>query len=180
MALNDKQKRFCEEYLVDYNATQAATRAGYSEKTAYSQGHDLLKKPEIVAYIDELKEKTAAKLNITRERVMQELGRLAFFDVRKLYDDNGMPLPLSELDDDTAAAIVGLDYATKGNAEIGTADILKIKLADKKGALELLGKHFKLFTDQVEHSGNVVLTDAESARRIAFVLARAAKGDKKA
>lgn len=53
MALNDKQRRFVDEYLVDLNATQAAIRAGYSPKTAGSQAFDLLKKPEIHEYIEE-------------------------------------------------------------------------------------------------------------------------------
>ena len=53
IAVTDKQKRFCDEYLIDLNATQAAIRAGYSKKTAYSIGVENLKKPEIKSYIDE-------------------------------------------------------------------------------------------------------------------------------
>jgi phage terminase small subunit len=57
--LNERQKRFCDEYLVDLNATQAAKRAGYSAKTSYSQGHDLLKHPEIKPYIEKRLEESA-------------------------------------------------------------------------------------------------------------------------
>ena len=65
--LNDKQKRFCEEYLIDLNATAAAIRAGYSEDTAYSQGQRLLKNVEIQKYVKEHQKNTSTKLNITRE-----------------------------------------------------------------------------------------------------------------
>ena len=59
--MTEKQKLFCEEYLIDLNATQAALRAGYSEKTAYSIGNENLKKPEIQEYIQKrLKEKEDA------------------------------------------------------------------------------------------------------------------------
>ncbi len=54
--LTPKQKRFCEEYVVDFNATQAAIRAGYSKKSAYSIGPENLKKPKIRNYIRELKQ----------------------------------------------------------------------------------------------------------------------------
>lgn len=68
--LTPKQERFCEEFLTDLNATQAAYRAGYSEDTAGSQGHDLLKKPEIQTKIAELRAKLSAKTELTQEWVL--------------------------------------------------------------------------------------------------------------
>lgn len=143
--LNDKQSRFVDEYLLDLNATQAAIRAGYSQKTAGSQGFDLLKKPEIAAEIEKRRQIIAEKAGLSTERVLQEAMRLAFFDIRKLVDKDGNPLPLNKLDDDTAAAIQGLDVATVGNAEIGVGQVLKYKIADKNSAIERLFKHLGLF-----------------------------------
>lgn len=143
--LNDKQSRFVDEYLVDLNATKAAIRAGYSQKTAYSQGFDLLKKPEIAAEIEKRRQLQAEKAGLTVERVLQEAMRLAFFDIRKLVGKDGHPLPLSDLDDDTAAAIQGLDVATIGNADVGIGQVLKYKIADKNSAIERLFKHLGLF-----------------------------------
>lgn len=77
MALTPKQRRFAEEYLVDLNATQAAIRAGYSKHTAGSQGHDLLKKPEIRALVGEHNEKRAEKVGLTAEGVLEGIKRLA-------------------------------------------------------------------------------------------------------
>ena len=151
MKLNLKQEQFCREYLVDMNATQAAIRAGYSKKTAGSQAHDLLKKPEIESELSRLMQERSERTGITADRVLQEIAKLAFLDPRKLFNDDGFPRLVHELDDDTAAAIAGLDVAQIGNSEMGVGSVLKYKLADKKGSLELLGKHLKLFTDKVDH-----------------------------
>lgn len=73
MALTNKQQRFVDEYLIDLNSTQAAIRAGYSEKTAYSIGNENLSKPEIKAAIEESQAKTADRLQITKESLIQDL-----------------------------------------------------------------------------------------------------------
>ena len=78
MALNQKQKRFVLEYLIDLNATQAAIRAGYSEKTAYSIGQENLKKPEIQRAIQSRQVTLQNKLEITQEKVLEELAAVAF------------------------------------------------------------------------------------------------------
>lgn len=71
--LNEKQQRFVDEYLVDLNATQAAIRAGYSKKTAYQQGHELLKHPEVEQAISAAKAERAERTEITKDMVVQEL-----------------------------------------------------------------------------------------------------------
>lgn len=83
MSLNPKQKRFCKEYLVDHNATQAAIRAGYSKKSAYSQAHDLLKKPELQAEIAKLAKPIAKKIETSAVRVIEDLAEIAH--EKKLY-----------------------------------------------------------------------------------------------
>lgn len=143
MALTPKQERFVQEYLVDLNATAAAKRAGYNSKTAYSIGQENLKKPEIQSAIQEAKINLQKRTEITQEMVIRETAKLAFFDVRKMFNQNGKPLDISNLDDDTAAALVGLDVqdiADKDGDYVGY--VKKYKMADKVKALELLGKHF--------------------------------------
>ena len=75
--LSPKQERFAMEYLIDLNATQAAIRAGYAKRTAGSQGHDLLKKPEIQAAIQEGRQEAEKRTDITLDRVLHELAILA-------------------------------------------------------------------------------------------------------
>ena len=149
MALTPKQERFVQEYLVDLNATQAAIRAGYSERTARAIGQENLTKPDIQTAIQEARAKSAQKLEITRERVLQEYARLAFFDPRKLFEENGKPKDINQLDDDTAAALVGLDlmeeYEGAGEDRQFVGYTKKYKLANKLGALDGLGKHLGMF-----------------------------------
>ena len=141
--LNDKQILFCQEYLIDLNATQAAIRAGYSVKTAGQQGFDLLKNPEIQSRITKNMKKREERTEITQDRVLKELGRLAFLDIRKAFDDNGNLLPIKDMDDETAAAISGLEVVRAGE---GFTDITsKIRLIDKKGSLELVARHLGMF-----------------------------------
>lgn len=73
MALTEKQKRFCDEYLIDLNATQAAIRAGYSDKTAYRTGADNLRKPQIKAYIDRRMAEKEADLIADQDEVLKYL-----------------------------------------------------------------------------------------------------------
>ena len=71
MELTDKQQRFCEEYLIDLNATQAAIRAGYSENTAQQIGSENLSKPVIQQYISKYKESKSKELNITLNDMLE-------------------------------------------------------------------------------------------------------------
>ena len=148
--LTPKQALFVREYLVDLNGTQAAIRAGYSKKTAASQAERLLRNVEIARAVQAGMDRRASSIEINATRVLQEIAKLAFFDPRKLLNSDGSPKPIQDLDDETAMAVAGIDIVTKGNDDLGYADILKIKLADKSKNLELLGRHLKLFTDKVE------------------------------
>jgi len=146
--MTPKQAAFVQHYLIDSNATQAAVRAGYSVKTAYSIGEENLRKPEIRAAIDAAMSDTAARLGITAERVMRERSRLAFFDPRRLFASNGEPIPIHELDDDTAAAVAGMDvleeFAGSGETRVFVGYTKKYKLASKDPSLAALEKYFGL------------------------------------
>ena len=142
MALTPKQKRFVAEYLVDLNATAAAKRAGYSEKTACEQAARLLANVKVQDAVQSAMQEREKRTEITQDMVLRETAKLAFFDVRKMFDNNGKPLDISELDDATAAALVGLnvqDVTDQDGDYVGY--VKKYKMADKLKALELLGKH---------------------------------------
>ena len=142
--LTPKQQRFVEEYLVDLNATQAAVRAGYSEKTAYSVGGENLRKPEIQQAITEAKKKRSEKVNITAEYVLGNLVEVAERCMQKR--------PVLNM---KGEQVVDEDGANKWTF-------------DSKGAnraLELLGKHVGCFVDKVELSGALNLGVLEEARR---------------
>lgn len=150
MALTPKQQRFVAEYLKDSNATQAAIRAGYSAKTAGSQGHDLLKKPEIAAAV----QVHLQKVGVTSEVVLGELLRIARADMADAFRKNGALKPLSEMPEDVRRALAGIDVedATKAHAAI-----TKVRFWDKNRALELLGRHLKLFDDKTPQAPTTVV-----------------------
>lgn len=155
--LSPKQERFCEEYLIDLNGTQAAIRAGYSKKTANEQAARLLANVSIASKIDELRAAQSKRTLITADRVLTELAKIAFSDMRKFskWGPSGVSLIDSEsLSDEDASCIAEVSETT---SESGGS--IKFKIHDKKAALELLGKHLKLFTDKVEHSGKITLED---------------------
>lgn len=144
--LTPKQAQFVREYLIDLNATQAAIRAGYSAKTAEWIGPQLLTKSHVASAVGAAQQKRGEKTGVTAERVVQEIARLAFFDPRKLLKSDGEPVPLQELDDDTAAAIAGVETATeRQRGEEGVTVIRKYKIADKNSALEKLAKHLGIY-----------------------------------
>jgi phage terminase small subunit len=148
--LNEKQRIFCEEYLIDLNATRSALRAGYSEKTAYSTGHELLKKPEIQNYISERKAVRSERTAITADMVLKEFAKIAFSDIRSFYKPDGsLKLP-SEMGDE-AHCLGGIEtdeiwaYNPETEKKERVGEAKKIKLYDKVRALESLGKHLGIF-----------------------------------
>lgn len=152
--LSALEQRFVDEYIIDYNATQAALRAGYAYSTADSKSplwvgkkreSCPVNKLHIWDAVQEARKAQQGRTEITADRVLREAARLALFDPRKLFNPDGTPKPVHELDDDTAAAIGGIDVVSIGNAENGVGQVLKYKVSDKNSALEKLFKHLGLY-----------------------------------
>lgn len=153
--LSPKEQIFVREVLAHGNATKAAVAAGYSKATASVTGSKLLRKAKVSQELAKLQKTLLSKLEISAERVLQGLAELAFFDPRKMFNEDGSMKKVTELDDATVHALAGMDveklfkHFGKGQAEeIGT--ITKIRLCDRGLNLERLGRHFKLFTDKIE------------------------------
>ena len=189
--LTDKQRKFCDEYLIDLNATQAAIRAGYSEKTAYRTGADNLRKPQIEEYIAKRQKELSRSTEITQERVIKELALIAFSNnadyahvVEKkmkaevggalvdVLDEDGKPVmyrtvePVltEELTEEQKRALAVIKKGRDG---------LEVKSCDKVKALELLGKHLGIFTDKIEANVN----DTTRSELSELLAQRKARGD---
>ncbi|GBR43342.1 terminase small subunit [Gluconobacter roseus] len=156
--LNAKQARFVEEYLVDLNATQAAIRAGYSEKTARQQASEQLSKPDIQQALSEAQQARSARTQITQDRVIQEIARLGLSDIRGAFSLGGSLLPPSEWSDDLTAAVASIEVdQRKEPGEDGERyTVTKLKLWDKNAALEKLCKHLGLYERDNEQKQIVV------------------------
>jgi phage terminase small subunit len=167
MPLTPKQQRFVTEYLIDLNATQAAIRCGYSEATAKSQGSRLLTNADVAAAIAAGQAQRFARAELTADRVLEELRRLAFADIRTLFDEAGNWKPIASLTAEEAAQIeqfeVIIKNASAGDGHLDT--IHKIKRTDKLKALELLAKHFALLVERVQVSGDADLLARLTAAR---------------
>ncbi len=154
--LSPKQERFCQEYIIDLNGTQAAIRAGYSPKTANEQSAQLLAKLSIKSRVDELNNGIKDKLIITAERVLAELARLATMDIAKAFDGEGNLLDIKDMPEDVRRAIASIEVAeSEVDGRITTTK--KIKFWDKNKSLETCARHLKMLTDKVEHSGKPTL-----------------------
>jgi len=149
--LTPKQKRFVDEYLIDLNATQAAIRAGYSKKNADKIGWELLGKTRIKAAIDKAIKAREERTKVTQDKVVKELAKLAFSNMKEFAEwgpDGIRFIESEELDDEAAACVAEIAQV---NTKNGTNT--KFKLHDKKGALELLGRHLGMFVDKHELTG---------------------------
>ena len=148
--LTPKQQKFVEEYLCDLNATQAALRAGYSVKTAMAIGAENLKKPQIHAAVQAEMDKRSARTEVTADSVLKEICKIAFSDIRNVFDENGRLLPVHMMSPDVSASISSIKISTKsipGSDPVDVEHIAELKFWDKNSSLEKLGKHLKLFND---------------------------------
>lgn len=159
MALRGKQQRFVDEYLVDRNATQAAIRAGYSQKTATVIGAENLTKPNIQEAIKLGEAEIAERTKITQDRVMKELEKIGFSNMLDYITitNGGDPVTdFSALTRDQAAAIseITVEEYTEGRGEDArNVKRTKFKLSDKRSALVDMGRHLGMFKDKVEITG---------------------------
>ena len=156
MALTDKQEMFCREYLIDLNATQAAIRAGYSEKTARASGCENLTKPDIQNRIAELKADRNELVNIDAAYVLKRLIEIDQMDVLDILNDDGGIKSISEWPKVWRTTLSGFDINTSvTNFDETTIEniLKKIKWPDKVKNLELLGKYVTVqaFKDNVKN-----------------------------
>lgn len=167
--LTPKQKTFCNEYLIDLNATQAAIRAGYSVKTANRIGNENLSKLDIQNRINELIKKRESRTEITQDRVLNELAKLAFANATDYVEVEDMGTykrvnvtATKDIPKDKIAAIASIKEGTNG---------IEVKLHDKVKALELVGRHLGMFKDKIELSGetNINITPMTSDERKARI-----------
>ena len=159
--MTDAQKRFCDEYLIDLNATRAY-KIAYSrckkDETANVNGSKLLRNTKVQEYISEKMKDREQRTKITQDMVIKELAKIAFLDIRKLYTENGQLKNVADIDSETAGAISSLEtleeYEGYGDDREKIGDTQKVRLLDKTKALELLGKHLGMFKDKVEIEQN--------------------------
>ena len=138
--MNEKQRKFVDEYMKDFDATNAAIRAGYSAATSYTNSHKLLRHPAIAVAVERAVAARKQRIGATADRVVEEYARIAFADIRRVFDwdEGGKNLRVKTgLSADDAASIREVERAEDGS--------VKVKLYDKKASLDALARHLGLF-----------------------------------
>ncbi len=158
--LSDKQALFCEEYLKDLNATQAAIRAGYSQKTAAKIGSENLLKPELSARIQELRLKVSERNELTTDMIIKELMALGFWNIQDFIDAGNTIKDLTTLDRKITRSVVGIEVKETFIPDPGGGEPIKevttkLKMVDKRGALVDLGRHLGIFEKDNTQKGKI-------------------------
>jgi phage terminase small subunit len=190
--LSGSEQRFVDEYLIDFNGTRAyqAAYPAVAKTSARACAYKLLTKDHIQAAIAEGARRTAAKLELTRERILRETARIAFFDPRKLFHADGTPKEVTELDDDTAGAIAGIEVIEEladGERDERQAHggslkrrqrgpvigyVKKYKVADKNSALERGARFLAMFKEDNEQRADPLRELLKAMGRSSFPIAR--------
>lgn len=152
--LTPKKRKFALEYLKDLNGAQAAIRAGYSKNGAAVTATNLLIDPNVKEIIEQEQAKHAEKSGITIERVLKEYAKIGFSDITDYldYDNSGVRLKASkDLADGKTAAI------SEVRADVESGEV-RIKLHDKKNALDSIARHLGMFKDSVELKSDALVS----------------------
>ena len=159
--MKDSQKIFCEEYLIDLNATRAykVVHPNVKDETARVNACKLLTNANVQEYIQELVKEREERTKVTQDMVVQELAKIAFFNIKDIYDEKGKLKQVNDMNDNTTKAISSIKV--KQNSKTTTKDMpiehipeqmIEVKTNDKVKALELLGRHLGIFKDKIEVS----------------------------
>lgn len=141
--LTDKQARFCEEYVIDFNATQAAIRAGYSKKTAGQIGEQNINKPAIRTRLRELQQKASKHLEITHEDLLSQLKTWAESDITETL---GLTIAeLKELPVQVRRLITKAKRTTRKHRDGSTEEVVEIHFVSKEAALDMIAKHIGFY-----------------------------------
>ena len=161
--LTEKQKQFCDEYLIDFNATRAykaVYKSCKKEETASANSSRLLRTEQIKAYIAERQRDLQKRTEVTQDKVIKELAKIGFSDLKNYLhyrtaktvvgvDENGEKIvdysPVIDLIDSEQ-----VDTSVVKKVSISRDGVFSFELHDKQKALEMLGKHLGLFTEKKE------------------------------
>jgi len=190
-AAAERLVRFVEAYIANgENGTQAAIAIGVPERGAHVQASRWLKDVKVQKLLEKKRQELRARYALTTDRVVQELARVSYFNPKRLVDANGKPIPLHQLDDDTAAALSSVEISEvetrgRGKNKVVINRLVKGRPFNKPTALEKSIKILRLYDKPPppppDETGEQRMEDPrDTARRMAFLLAKGARADEKA
>jgi phage terminase small subunit len=174
---NQRHELYCQGVVEGKSSDQAYADAGF--KPSRKNASRLKTKEDIQSRIRELQKRALERHDVTIDRIIEAYAKIAFSDIRKIFDEQGnLKLPCA-LPDDLAAAVSGLEIVTAQKGQGKVEYVAKIKLADKRSALDSIGKHLHMFKEDVTVKAEVVqktVSDLELARRLAFLMEKGVQG----
>ncbi|MFA6012768.1 MAG: terminase small subunit [Desulfobacteraceae bacterium] len=144
--MTPKQKLFIQEYIVDLNATQAALRSGYSERTAFRIGAENMQKPVIREAIEFAIKERSERTQLKADAVLKELSHIIFFNVKRIFTADGHLKSLSEMDEADTAAISSMEVAERMTGDT-TIRVTRIKFHDKNKAIDSAMRHLGMYNN---------------------------------
>jgi len=162
-SLTNKMELFCREFVIDYNATNAAIKAGYSVHSATSKGCDLLKDKAVIKKVKELQQEMQKNLGITAENVVAELAKVGFSNIQDFIKPGNSIEDISKMSREKAAAIssVEINQVTVGRKKVTT---VKFKLHNKVEGLEKLGRHLGIFEKDNKQKTDLTISEKTEIR----------------
>ena len=154
--LTKKEALFCKEYVIHFNATQSAIKAGISEKSAGQLGHRMLKKVQIQREIGKLIAERAERLDIKGDQVLDEIRRFAFLDVADAFNEDGTVKNIHDIPEEVRRCISSIEvkelFEGSYSKKRKVGEIKKIRFHDKTKGLDMFGKHLGMWLERIEHS----------------------------
>jgi phage terminase small subunit len=165
--LTIKQEKYAQGLFKGLTQREAYKQAydaeNMTDKSIDEKACELAANVKVKSRLEELSNELRLRNMVTVERVLTEYAKLGYFDVRNLFNNDGSPIPIQELDDETAAALAGLDiqevYEGTGDNRKFVGYTKKYKLPDKKAALDSMAKYLGMFTDKVEVNHTITIED---------------------
>lgn len=165
--LTPKQELFCREYIAcNFNASEAARRAGYAPRSAFRSGQENMQRPAIKARIEELMADRLQRVDADADYLLRRLLDEAEADLADILDDNGNVRPVREWPKIWRQGLVaGLDveklFDGRGDNRSAIGEVVKVKLADRAKRLEMLGRHVSVqaFKDNSERKHTFDFSD---------------------
>lgn len=168
--VKERESRFVDEYLIDMNGVRSARAAGYrgTDKSIGVTATRLLAKPRIKEAIQKANEERKKRTQFNADRVLKELEFIATFDPAECYDENGQLLPIHEMPERARRAIASIDIYKDFTEGVEVGETKRVRSHDKNKALDLAGRHFRMFTNKIEHSisGELAERLAKARKRV--------------
>jgi phage terminase small subunit len=164
MELTEQQKKFCREYMKDFNGRQAAIRAGYSAKSANEQGSRLLTNINVQKFLETLKNKAAEKDEGLADEIVAELKKIGFSDIKKFLDAGNTIKDISKLPSELTTCV---ESVKKTETEFGDENTggsktsVQFKLHSKLDALEKLAKYVGLYEADNKQRGAIITVEID-------------------